>query len=245
MEKRFAIIPSVEIKDERCPMCIQGAHGTETFYYGLSEHPLDICRLLRLENAKTMLIDAQDLDFSSKSEYYHDLINQIFNATRIAIQFKANFENIGQIEEFIDRHLALRVIVNANSFPDYHVLQNIIEDKGASFICMYAKFKKGIASLPDRKLSNVELMKEFANIGVDRVLYHELDFETGTDYASIAALASETNLKITLFDNVDSPEELWRVSKYKDLGIDSAVIGLPLYENSFPCQQLWRLAECG
>jgi phosphoribosylformimino-5-aminoimidazole carboxamide ribotide isomerase len=29
------------------------------------------------------------------------------------------------------------------------------------------------------------------------------------------------------------------------IGIDSVIIGRALYENRFPCQKLWRLAESG
>jgi phosphoribosylformimino-5-aminoimidazole carboxamide ribotide isomerase len=29
------------------------------------------------------------------------------------------------------------------------------------------------------------------------------------------------------------------------LGIDSVIIGRALYENRFPCQELWRIAEYG
>jgi phosphoribosylformimino-5-aminoimidazole carboxamide ribotide isomerase len=29
------------------------------------------------------------------------------------------------------------------------------------------------------------------------------------------------------------------------LGVDSVIIGRALYENRFPCQKLWRVAESG
>jgi phosphoribosylformimino-5-aminoimidazole carboxamide ribotide isomerase len=29
------------------------------------------------------------------------------------------------------------------------------------------------------------------------------------------------------------------------LGVDSAIVGRALYENKFPCQRLWRVAESG
>ena len=34
-----------------------------------------------------------------------------------------------------------------------------------------------------------------------------------------------------------------RIQELEKYGVDSVVIGKPLYENRFPCQALWRLNE--
>ncbi len=58
-------------------------------------------------------------------------------------------------------------------------------------------------------------------------------------------VAEITGGKVTLSGGIRNKDELMDVQKIMPLGIDSVIVGRALYENRFPCQKLWRVAESG
>ena len=55
--------------------------------------------------------------------------------------------------------------------------------------------------------------------------------------------ARATNIRITAQGGVQTYQDLIRLQELEKYGVDSVIIGKPLYENRFPCQRLWRLNE--
>ncbi|HPN38518.1 MAG TPA: HisA/HisF-related TIM barrel protein, partial [Melioribacteraceae bacterium] len=56
---------------------------------------------------------------------------------------------------------------------------------------------------------------------------------------------NRTKLKITHSGGISGYKDLMEVQKLNSFGIDSVIIGRALYENKFPCQKIWRVAESG
>jgi hypothetical protein len=42
---------------------------------------------------------------------------------------------------------------------------------------------------------------------------------------------------------IASPAHLWELEQRVPRNVDSVVIGRAMYENRFPCQNIWRIAE--
>ena len=100
-----------------------------------------------------------------------------------------------------------------------------------------------------RRVTDVSPLDHALNmkkIGVSRIVYAELD--DGGAYAplpfdSLKALATRTGVRITADGGVASFKDLIKLQELEKVGVDSVIIGKPLYENKFPCQGLWRLNE--
>jgi phosphoribosylformimino-5-aminoimidazole carboxamide ribotide isomerase len=58
-------------------------------------------------------------------------------------------------------------------------------------------------------------------------------------------IADATSGRVTLSGGVSGYQDLNEVNQEFDNGIDSVIIGRALYENAFPCQKIWRVAESG
>ncbi|MGA8264926.1 MAG: HisA/HisF-related TIM barrel protein, partial [Ignavibacteriaceae bacterium] len=58
-------------------------------------------------------------------------------------------------------------------------------------------------------------------------------------------VAEITGAKITHSGGVRNKDELMDLQSLMPIGIDSVIVGRALYENRFPCQKLWRVAESG
>ena len=85
-------------------------------------------------------------------------------------------------------------------------------------------------------------------IGVDRFLVCDI-FKNGTLEGPNIKLSKEiaeiTGVKVTHAGGIRNKDELLDIQKLVPSGVDSVIVGRALYENRFPCQKLWRVAESG
>jgi phosphoribosylformimino-5-aminoimidazole carboxamide ribonucleotide (ProFAR) isomerase len=54
------IIPTIELSDGQCTLCISGEEGTNDIYRYVSVNPLRLCKLWRREDAKALFIVDSD-----------------------------------------------------------------------------------------------------------------------------------------------------------------------------------------
>jgi phosphoribosylformimino-5-aminoimidazole carboxamide ribotide isomerase len=96
------------------------------------------------------------------------------------------------------------------------------------------------------EFSPLELALKMVRIGVTRILYGEReegDLDRSLPYDTLKELAIKTGVRITARGGVSDYKDLMRIQELEKYGVDSVVIGRPLYQNRFPCQALWRLNE--
>ena len=58
-------------------------------------------------------------------------------------------------------------------------------------------------------------------------------------------IAEISGANVTHAGGIRNKDELMDIQKLIPIGVDSAIVGRALYENRFPCQKLWRVAELG
>jgi phosphoribosylformimino-5-aminoimidazole carboxamide ribotide isomerase len=68
---------------------------------------------------------------------------------------------------------------------------------------------------------------------------------TGPNLELSKEIAKATGQKVTVSGGVRNKDELMDIQALMPIGIDSVIVGRALYENLFPCQKLWRVAESG
>jgi phosphoribosylformimino-5-aminoimidazole carboxamide ribotide isomerase len=67
----------------------------------------------------------------------------------------------------------------------------------------------------------------------------------GPNIQLCSEVATLSKRKVTISGGVRNKDELMDIQKLIPIGIDSVIVGRALYENKFPCQKLWRVAEIG
>jgi phosphoribosylformimino-5-aminoimidazole carboxamide ribotide isomerase len=58
-------------------------------------------------------------------------------------------------------------------------------------------------------------------------------------------IAEITQRKVTHSGGISGYKDLIHLQKEGEGYVDSVIIGRALYENKFPCQKIWRVAESG
>jgi phosphoribosylformimino-5-aminoimidazole carboxamide ribotide isomerase len=94
----------------------------------------------------------------------------------------------------------------------------------------------------------LDFAKELADLGVERFIVTDVNTNgmmNGPNIEMSKKVAEVTGAKITHSGGVRNKDELMDLQNLIPIGIDSVIVGRALYENRFPCQKLWRVAESG
>ncbi|MDZ7763592.1 MAG: HisA/HisF-related TIM barrel protein [Melioribacteraceae bacterium] len=97
-------------------------------------------------------------------------------------------------------------------------------------------------------LSPIDYAKRLEQLGVCRVVVTDVKrngMMSGPNIELSNSIGAATGLKVTLSGGVGGYNDLINVDENRGEQIDSVIIGRALYENKFPCQKIWRVAESG
>jgi len=240
------IIPSLQLTEGSCTYCIKGDVGTESYYKRLQSDPLEFCKLIRRENSKSLHLD--DLDSFNQDNNYLNMNSILYlaNSIDIPVQLHSNFRNIDECKLYLDNGI-YRVIINDLIFYDKEGIQELITEYTPSRVIYEMNIEQEIINIDalNTLLNKYELANYIKNIGINRVLYknNNKTINNALNYNEIKSFALETALKITMFESISAVEDLWELNTLLPMQIDSVIIGKPLFENLFPCQNIWRHIE--
>ncbi|MBM2813832.1 MAG: hisA [Ignavibacteria bacterium] len=246
------VIPEIELIDGHCSTCISGENGTEELYQGFADNPMELCKLWRRENAKTIQITNSDSFNSCNFDINSGVILYIAGIMdnpelNIPIQLYSNFHSYEECRNYLNNGIH-RIIIEDLLTIDPDAAKELIKEFSPSRVSFFIKFQKDKIVNKDI-ISNISI-RDYAgfvkNNGGNRLIICDQDsIEKNTipDLEMLARIASDFSVRLTLYRSAKTPQQLWEVNKYFTSGIDSVIIGKALYQNNFPCQKIWRLIE--
>jgi phosphoribosylformimino-5-aminoimidazole carboxamide ribotide isomerase len=239
------IIPAIDIQNGVSAYPIGGTGPSSA-----GTDPVAIAKLLRIENAKTL--HATDLDGAREGAFRQfDVMKRLVENVDIPIEVSGGISG----EETADRILgygACRVVLHPRVLPDRPDLaERILGKHGPAKVVVAIESIGEPGPAPAATPGSghpLALAMRAKTMGFRRLLYTELD-EGGTRHrlnaALLGELASRTGLRVTVSGGVVSYADLKRLQDLRELGVDSVILRRSLYENNFPCQKIWRMAETG
>jgi phosphoribosylformimino-5-aminoimidazole carboxamide ribotide isomerase len=238
------IFPSIEISHENCVEVVQGAPGAERKY---SIDPVKMAVLWRGENAKTLHV--VDVDgFVEGKVVNRGLLRNMVQAVDIPIQIGGGFRSFEQVQEALELGV-YRVIIGTAAVEQPGLIERLVKVFGTRKIAIAILTRDGKVMIEGGKreahISALDLTKQMKKLGVSRILYGnwgDQGFDSAPPLGTLKELAS-TNVRITSMGGARDFKDLLQLQELEKFGVDSVVIGKPLYENRFPCQGLWRLNE--
>lgn len=237
------IIPSIEILNQKCVYRILGEQGTETFYSEIENNPEKLCKLFRKENVKS--IHVTDLDSYASSDYNFENIFKLTKATFLPFQLQAHFNNIKQCNELLNNGIHRLVLNDINDYDIWDLRNLILKYTNHRIIFSVPVVENQVSfSYSGKTYSLNEYMEKIHSLVGVRVIYKESGL-SGNEYLIKDNLDTiKCYVKnITLSADIADYRELIKMNDFDGFGIDSVIIGKPLYENSFSCQKIWRLIE--
>ena len=240
------VIPVIDIQQGKCVRVVHGLDNIANYY---CDNPVTLAKLFRKENFRALHIT--DLDGAVHGEMgNYPIIKEIVRSVDIPIQLGGGIRDYDTAVKIINGLGVYRIVVGTGAIKDPDMVKRILNDFSPS------KLVIGI----DEKLNNVvtngwinyanitplDFAMYMESLGVKRIIYQDVTRVgnySGPFTERLLELAKATNLKITSAGGVANYQHLKRLSDLKHPNIDSVMISRALYENSFPCQALWRDVE--
>ncbi|MBI1932122.1 MAG: 1-(5-phosphoribosyl)-5-[(5-phosphoribosylamino)methylideneamino] imidazole-4-carboxamide isomerase [Ignavibacteriales bacterium] len=246
--RKILVIPSIDIKDRKTVRIVQGIPELDCKAYG--NDPVEMAMIWRSENAK--VIHVVDFDLSREhSRKNLDLIGQICESVIIPIEFGGGITNIADAEEILNLGV-FRLVIGSLAFSNPKEFKRIFEKFGPLKISAAIDVINEELVVHARKekagISAIEFSKQLSEIGINRFVITDVlrnGMMDGPNIEFCRKIADATNTKVTLSGGISGFSDLMKVQENYACGIDSVIVGRALYENKFPCQKIWRVAESG
>jgi phosphoribosylformimino-5-aminoimidazole carboxamide ribotide isomerase len=248
MQQRLLVIPSIDIKNGKCVRTVQGIPELDCYEYG--NNPVAMAKIWRAENAK--MIHVKDFDGAHEnSKRNYKVIAEICSSVIIPVEFAGGIRSLQDADEIMKTgviRLAINTMAIENKEEFLKVLEKYEPNKivvsldilGEELLIKGRSIKTGI--------SYKSFAKEMAELGVNRFIVCDIA-RNGTMIGPNIQLSKEiaefTGVKITHAGGIRNKDELMDIQNLIPAGVDSVIVGRALYENRFPCQKLWRVAESG
>lgn len=236
------VFPHIKMRQGECAFCIEGEKGTQDIYEEYSQNPLKLIELWRRENSKTIHIT--DLDALERESNIENANSIIFLATSvdIPVQLYSNFKTIDECKLYLESGI-YRIVIGEMLLNKPRIINLLVSDYGSSRIAFGGAIQ-GDKFISTENISLDEYCSKVKEVGGSRVVLHDKSWVYSTpDLDMFKDIFEKYRIRFTLIDPCRNYEELAYLDKRFGYGIDSIILGDPLYTNKFPCQKIWRIAE--
>lgn len=241
------VIPSIQLINGECGDKISGTYEENELYKTFRKNPKQLIKLWRRENAKTIHINNIDSFQEKDNNKNLNLIAEFSKQTDIPISLLHNFKTVENCRKVL-RSGIYRIFVGIVPLKEKEGIKELVKEYGMSRICgnILCDGSNAIIDEDKRTMPVINLLKAYKEVGIQRILYNST-FSLNTirvdDILQISNINKEHKMRITVNGGAIAPNDLWRLNENATGGIDSIVIGSALYQNNFPCQQIWRMVE--
>ena len=242
------VIPSIDIKHGKTVRVVQGIPELGCKEYG--SDPVEMAKIWRAENSKLIhIVDFDGAADHSKNNFH--IVAEICSSVIIPVQFAGGIRSLDDVNEIMDTGIS-RLVMSTIAIEKPDQFKAAFEKYGPAKIAVSLDIIDDEIVIRGRKQKTGIFYKDFAkkmsDIGVERFIVCDVltnGTMVGPNIKYTKEVAEATKAKITHSGGIRNKDELMDVQKLMPLNVDSAIVGRALYENRFPCQKLWRVAESG
>ena len=248
MQQRLLVIPSIDIKNGKCVRTVQGIPELDCYEYG--NNPVEMAKIWRAENAK--MIHVKDFDGAhEQSKRNIKVIEEICSSVVIPVEFAGGIRSLKDADEIMKTGV-IRLAINTMAIENKKEFLKVFEKYGQSKIVISLDILGEELLIRGRSTKSGISYRTFSldmfKLGVNRFIVCDIS-RNGTQIGPNISLSKEiaemTGAKVTHAGGIRNKDELMDIQKLISIGVDSVIVGRALYENRFPCQKLWRVAESG
>ena len=242
------VIPSIDIKDGKTVRVVKGIPELNCQEYG--NDPVEMARIWRAENAK--LIHVVDFDGAADhSKRNFRIIEEICSSVIIPVEFAGGIRTFDEAKQMMQTGIS-RLVVSTMAIENRTDFIKSLEFFGPLKLVISLDIVDEEIVIRGRRIKTgikyLDFAKEMAELGVERFIVTDVNTNgmmNGPNIDMSKKVAEITGAKITHSGGVRNKDELMDLQNLIPVGIDSVIVGRALYENRFPCQKLWRVAESG
>lgn len=242
------VIPSIDIKNGKTVRVVQGIPELNCKEY--DSNPVEMAKIWRAENSKMLHIVDFDAIHGDNCKNI-SLLEEICNSVIIPVEFAGGIRSFEDANKYLSLGVS-RVVISTMALDNLPEFKKVFETFGPKKIVVSLDVIENEIVIKARKIKTGILPVAFAlklkDIGVERFIVTDVKrngMMLGPNIELSRSIAEATQAKVTLSGGIRNKDELMDVQALLPFGIDSVIVGRALYENRFPCQKLWRVAELG
>jgi phosphoribosylformimino-5-aminoimidazole carboxamide ribotide isomerase len=242
------VIPSIDIKDGKTVRVVQGIPELDCHEYG--SDPVEMAKIWRAENAKLLHI----VDFDGAWEHSrknYKIVEEICSSVIIPVEFAGGIRKLDDAKQIMDTGIS-RLIISTMALENPDEFKKVFELYGPAKIAAGLDVVQYEVITRGRKrktgISYKEFVKKMVDVGVERFIVTDVERNgmlMGPNLELSKEIALLSGKKVTHSGGVRNKDEIMDIQNLMQFGVDSAIVGRAFYENKFPCQRLWRVAESG
>ncbi len=242
------VIPSIDIQHGKTVRVVQGIPELNVPEYG--SDPTEMAAIWRAENAK--MIHIVDFDgFKTQSDENLKIISDICSNVIIPFEYSGGIRTLEDAKKIFDCGVA-RIAVSTMMIENPREFERVFAEFGAKKVVGVLDVIENEIVIKARKvktgISPIALALRLKEMGMERFIVTDVlrnGTMSGPNIELTKSIAIGTGCKVTHSGGIRNKDELFDLQTLLPVGVDSVIIGRALYENRFPCQKLWRLAESG
>ncbi len=220
------VIPKIELSAGKCKHKVESDFDSNYIYSYFENKPEEFIKLLRKENAKSVLV--MDCDSFDGNKLNIESIKYICANTDIPILLETKVKTLIEVEFYLK--LGVSRIIHRGVNLD--LINEVSEYLQNSRVLLKLNI--------DEYISNQELL---INNNFNRIVLDCQDENITEVLNKIKNLEVKSNARITIYEGITNTKDLLLLNELTSIGIDSVVLGEVFYSNTFPCQKMWREIE--
>jgi len=194
------------------------------------------------------------VDFDGAHDHSHEnfkVVEQMCSSVVIPVEFAGGIRNLDDAKLIMDTGIA-RLALGTMAISNPEEFKKVFELFGPEKIVLSLDIIDDELIIKGRRIKTGINYKDYvikmSDMGVERFIVTDVlrnGVLGGPNIQLCSEVAKISKKKVTISGGVRNKDELMDIQNLMPLGIDSVIVGRALYENKFPCQKLWRVAEIG
>ncbi len=245
---KILIIPSIDIQNRKLVRVVQGIPELDCLEY--ANDPVEMAMIWRAENAKCIHL----VDFDSSHEHSQinfDIIRKICESVIIPVELGGGIRDFEDAKLLFELGVA-RVVIGSMAFEKPREFIKILDAYSPNKVVAAIDVVNGEVVTRGRQtrthLKAVQFAQFLNSCGAKRILVTDVSTNgmlIGPNIELSKQVADAAGIKVTHSGGISGYKDLIKLQTEASQYIDSVIIGRALYENKFPCQKIWRVAESG
>jgi phosphoribosylformimino-5-aminoimidazole carboxamide ribotide isomerase len=242
------VIPSIDIKNGKTVRVVQGIPELDCQEYG--SDPVEMAKIWRAENAKMLhIVDFDGAHDHSRKNFR--IVEEICSSVVIPVEFAGGIRNVDDAKAIMETGIC-RLSLGTMPISDPKEFKKVFEMFGPAKVVVSMDVIDDELVIKGRRsktgINYRDFVLKMTELGVERFIVTDVmknGVLSGPNIQLCIEIAKISRKKVTVSGGVRNKDELMDIQNLMPLGIDSVIVGRALYENKFPCQKLWRVAEMG
>ena len=240
------IIPAIDLRDGRCVRLKQGRKDDVTEYEG---DPIEVAKGFQNQGAQWLHVVDLDGAFAESNSTNRQRLKSIVEAVNVPVQFGGGLRSFADVEQALQLGI-YRVVVGTVAVESPEILRTLLDSFGSDRLAVGIDAKNGQVVIrgweESQTISALDLARDVVRAGVKRIIYTDVARDgmlDGPNFEMTRMMAQESGASVTASGGVSSIEDIKRLKKLEDSGVDSVIVGRAIYEKRFTLGEAIRAAN--